>query len=46
MQILPSHEKLKPSDPKCFEDWKLKHACKTNHIGAAGNMESEGAKRI
>ena len=40
------HEKLKTSDPKRFKEWKLTHACKINHIGSAGNMEPEGAKRI
>ena len=39
------HEKLKTSDPKHF-GWKLTHVCKINHIGTAGNMEPEGAKRI
>ena len=33
------HEKLKVSDTKSFEDWKLTYVCKTNHIGTAGNME-------
>ena len=40
------HEKLETSDPNCFEEWKLKHVCKINHIGIASNMEPEGAKRI
>ena len=40
------HEKLKTSDPKRFEEWKVTHVCKTNHIGSASNMEPEGAKRI
>ena len=40
------HEKLKTSDPKHLEEWKLAHVCKINHIGTAGNMEPEGAKRI
>ena len=38
------HEKLKTSDPKRFQEWKVTHVCKTNHIGS--NMEPEGAKRI
>ena len=40
------HEKLETSDPNRFEEWKLKHVCKINHIGIASNMEPEGAKRI
>ena len=40
------HEKLKTSDPKRFEEWKLTHVCKINHIETAGNMEPEAAKRI
>ena len=40
------HEKLKTSDPKRFEEWKMTHVCKINHIGTANNMEPEGAKRI
>ena len=38
------HEKLKTSEPKRFQEWKVTHVCKTNHIGS--NMEPEGAKRI
>ena len=40
------HENLKTSDPKHFEEWKLAHVCKINHIETVGNMEPEGAKRI
>ena len=40
------HEKLKTSDTKRFEEWKVTHVCKINHIGTASNMEPEGAKRI
>ena len=40
------HEKLKTSDPKHFEECKLTHICKISHIGTAGNMEPERAKRI
>ena len=40
------HEKLKNSDSKRFEEWKLKHVYKINHIGTAINMDPEGAKRI
>ena len=40
------HEKLKTSDPKRFEEWKVTHVCKINHVGTASNMEPEGAKRI
>ena len=39
-------EKLKTSDPKGFEEWKLTHVCKINYMGTAGNMEPKGAKRI
>ena len=38
------HEKLKTSYPKRFEEWKMTHVCKINHIGNAGNMEPERAK--
>ena len=38
------HEKLKTSDPKHVQEWKVTHVCKTNHIGS--NMEPGGAKRI
>ena len=40
------HKKLKNSDSKRFEEWKLTHVCKMNHIGTASNMDPEGAKRI
>ena len=38
------HEKLKTSDPKRFEEWKVTHICKINPIGTASNIEQpEGA---
>ena len=38
--------KLKTSDSKHFDEWKVTHVCKINHIGTASCMEPEGAKRI
>ena len=40
------HLKLKTSDSKRFDEWKMTHACKINHIETASSMEPEGAKRI
>lgn len=40
------HAKLRNSNPKRFEDYKLTHAFKRNHIGTTGNMEPEAFKRI
>ena len=40
------HEQLKTSDSKRFEEQKLTHVWKINHIETASNMEPEGAKKI
>ena len=40
------HEQLKTSDSKRFEEWKLTHVWKINHIETASNMEPEGAKKF
>ena len=40
------HLKLKASDSKRFDEWKVTHVCKINHIRTASSMEPEGAKKF
>ena len=40
------HLKLKTSDSKRFDEWKVTHVCKINHIRTASSMEPEGAKKF
>ena len=41
-----SKENLKKNDELAYATWFENHNCKLNHVGSAGSMEVNGAKRI